>query len=141
MATIENRDLRSTCLSLSHSRCGDDCRGRSGVRRESGQPRRIQAWQNVLRGTGGCDTICVVMIKSFRLTPELEGRLEKAAARAGVSVSDFIREAVEEKCEGILGGRTLLDMLGDTVGAVEGGGNIDSSHTGREFADLMVEKY
>ncbi|TME98140.1 MAG: ribbon-helix-helix protein, CopG family [Chloroflexi bacterium] len=81
------------------------------------------------------------MIKSFRLTPELEGRLEKAAARAGVSVSDFIREAVQEKCDGVLGGRTLLDMLGDTVGAVEGGGGIDSGHTGREFADLMVEKY
>lgn len=80
------------------------------------------------------------MIKSFRLTPELEGRLEKAAARAGVSVSDFIREAVEEKCGGVLGGRTLLDMLGDTVGAVEGG-NIDSRHTGRAFGDLLAEEH
>jgi Ribbon-helix-helix protein, copG family len=80
------------------------------------------------------------MVKSFRLTPELEGRLEKAAARAGVSVSDFIREAVEEKCDGVLGGPTLLDMLGDYVGAVEGGGGIDSRHTGREFTDILVEK-
>ncbi len=84
--------------------------------------------------------MCAGMVKSFRLTPDLEGRLEKAAARAGVSVSDFIREAVEEKCDSVLGGRSLLDLLGDTVGAVESG-NIDSRHTGRAFTDLLVEKH
>ena len=79
------------------------------------------------------------MIKSFRLTPELERRLEEASARAGMSVSDFIREAVEQRCDAVLG-HSLLDDLGDMVGAVDGG-RFDSRHTGRAFAEIVAEKH
>ncbi|HTD79423.1 MAG TPA: hypothetical protein VK898_17420 [Chloroflexota bacterium] len=51
----------------------------------------------------------------------------------------FIRKAVEERCDVVLG-RSLLEWLGDGVGSVESG-KIDSRHTGRAFADLLVEKY
>jgi predicted DNA-binding protein len=77
--------------------------------------------------------------RSFRLDAELERRLQEAAAREGVSASVFIRQAVEERCNVVLG-RSLLEWLGDGVGSVESG-KIDSRHTGRAFADLLVEKY
>jgi predicted transcriptional regulator len=79
------------------------------------------------------------MAKSFRLDPELERRLEEAATRDGVSASVFIRLAVQERCDIVLG-RSLLDALGDTVGAVESG-KMDSRKTGRAFADLVVDKH
>ena len=79
------------------------------------------------------------MARSFRLDPELEGRLQEAAAREGVSASLFIRRAVQERCNAVLG-RSLLDWLGDGVGSVESG-MMDSRHTGRAFADMIVEKH
>lgn len=79
------------------------------------------------------------MARSFRLDPDLESQLQQAAAREGVSASVFIREAVKERCDRVLG-RSLLDLLGDGVGSVESG-YIDSRHTGRAFADFLVEKY
>ena len=75
------------------------------------------------------------MAKSFRLDPELEQRLEAAAAREGVPASALIREAVRRRCEEVLGG-TLLDELGDTVGAVEIGGD-QSRRTGQAFTELL----
>ena len=77
--------------------------------------------------------------KSFRLDPELECRLQEAAAREGVSTSVFIRRALKERCDVVLG-RTLLDDIGDSIGAFESG-RIDSTRTGQAFADLLVEKY
>jgi predicted transcriptional regulator len=79
------------------------------------------------------------MSRSFRLTPELERRLEQAAACSGVSVSVFIREAVLERCDKVLG-RSLLDDLGDGVGAFESG-RVDSGKTGRAFAELLTENH
>ncbi len=78
------------------------------------------------------------MAKSFRLSAELERRLEQAAARAGVPVSAFIRDAVLERCQTVLG-HSLLEELGDSVGAFESG-RIDTARTGREFADLLAGK-
>jgi predicted DNA-binding protein len=75
------------------------------------------------------------MAKSFRLDPELERRLEAAAARAGVPASALIRDAVRRRCDEVLGG-TLLDELGDAVGAVESGGG-QSRRTGRAFTELL----
>ena len=43
------------------------------------------------------------MARSFRLDAELERRLQEAAAREGVSASVFIRQAVEERCDVVLG--------------------------------------
>jgi hypothetical protein len=73
--------------------------------------------------------------KSFRLDPELERRLEQAAARKGVPASVLIRDAVRRRCDEVLGG-TLLDDLGDIVGSVDIGGN-QSRRTGQAFSDLL----
>jgi hypothetical protein len=73
--------------------------------------------------------------KSFRLDPELERRLEQAAARQGVPASVLIRDAVRRRCDEVLGG-TLLDDLGDIVGSVDIGGD-QSRRTGQAFADLL----
>jgi len=75
--------------------------------------------------------------RSFRLDPDLERRLEEAAAREGVPVSALIREAVRQRCDDILG-RTLLQDLGDLVGAIEVGGD-SSLRTGRAFTDLLAK--
>jgi predicted transcriptional regulator len=77
--------------------------------------------------------------RSFRLDAALERRLQEAAAREGVSASVFIRHAVEERCDVVLG-RSLLDDLGDSVGAFESG-RLDTTRTSQAFADFLAEKY
>jgi hypothetical protein len=77
--------------------------------------------------------------KSFRLDPELQRRLEQAAARQGIPVSTLIRDAVRRRCDEVLGG-TLLAELGDTVGAVEIGGD-RSRRTGRAFSQLLAQRH
>jgi hypothetical protein len=76
--------------------------------------------------------------KSFRLDPDLERRLEAAAAREGVPASALIRDAVRRRCDEVLGG-TLLDELGDIVGAVEIGADT-SRRTGSAFTELLHER-
>jgi hypothetical protein len=75
------------------------------------------------------------MAKSFRLDPELERRLEQAAAREGVPASALIRDAVRRRCDELLGG-TLLGELGSIVGAVDSGA-IQSRRTGQAFRELL----
>ena len=78
------------------------------------------------------------MAKSFRLDPDLERRLDQAAAREGVPASALIRDAVRRRCDEVLGG-TLLDELGEIVGAVDVGG-VQSSRTGDAFAELLRKR-
>jgi len=75
------------------------------------------------------------MAKSFRLDPELERRLEQAAAREGVPASVLIRDAIRRHCDEVLGG-TLLYELGDIVGSVDIGGD-RSRRTGEAFSGLL----
>ena len=51
------------------------------------------------------------MAKSFRLDPDLERRLEQAAAREGVPASALIRDAVRRRCDEILGGTPTVDAI------------------------------
>jgi hypothetical protein len=73
--------------------------------------------------------------KSFRLDPDLERRLEQAAAREGVPASALIRDAVRRRCNEVLGG-TLLGELGTIVGAADSGG-AQSRRTGQAFTELL----
>jgi predicted DNA-binding protein len=77
------------------------------------------------------------MAKSFRLDPELQRRLEEAAARQGIPASALIRDAVRQRCDEVLG-RSLLEDLGDVVGSIAAGGS--SRHTGRDFGDLLQRR-
>lgn len=81
------------------------------------------------------------MARSFRAEPELEERLKRAARVEGVPVSQFIREAVRERCARILGG-TLKDELSDVIGAVpapESGAVpvVLAERSGDAFRDLL----
>ena len=78
------------------------------------------------------------MAKSFRLDPELEGRLEQAAELQGVPASVLIRDAVRRRCDEVLGG-SLLEDLGDIVGSLDEGGD-ESSRTGEAFTNLLRKR-
>jgi len=52
------------------------------------------------------------MTKSFRLDPELEIRLERAARAEGMSTSESIRRAIDRYCKQVLG-TTLAPRLAD----------------------------
>lgn len=73
----------------------------------------------------------VPMAKSFRLNPKLQRRVELAAACEGLTASELIRDALRRRCDEVLGG-TLLEELGDVVGAIEVGGD-SALRTGQEF--------
>ena len=55
-------------------------------------------------------------MRSLRLEEALEKRMELAAAREGVSVSEFIRRAVAERADVALAGPTNAELLADVIG-------------------------
>jgi len=60
---------------------------------------------------------------SVRLDPELEARLDRAAALRGESKSDFIRAAVADRISATLG-TSLVDRLAHVIGQVDLGGGL-----------------
>ncbi|MGH3343857.1 MAG: DUF1778 domain-containing protein [Carbonactinosporaceae bacterium] len=77
-------------------------------------------------------------MKSLRLDPELEARLERAAAVRGESLSEFIRRAAAERADATLSASHAADFS-DVVGAVHGGGG-RARRTGQAFADVLAER-
>ncbi|MGI8553427.1 MAG: hypothetical protein ACR2PL_21985 [Dehalococcoidia bacterium] len=77
-------------------------------------------------------------MKSVRLPPSLETKLRQAAKIAGTSESAFIREAIEDRCNGILSDRADL-RLADVVGGVDLGGGV-ADETGRKFTELLEQR-
>ncbi|CAN5606415.1 hypothetical protein BH23ACT6_BH23ACT6_19690 [soil metagenome] len=77
-------------------------------------------------------------MKSLRLDPELETRLERAAAVQGESLSEFIRRAAADRADAtlVLGQKADFD---DVVGSVRGGGG-RARRTGAAFAEGLVGK-
>ncbi len=75
------------------------------------------------------------MAKSFRLSPDLEKLLEKAARTEGVPVSTFIRQAVRQRCEEVLD-RNLATELADCLGVIATGGGL-ADDTGKAFKELL----
>lgn len=78
-------------------------------------------------------------MRSVRLSEELESKLERASKAAGLPVSEFIRQAVEQKCDETLG-NTLDVLMADVIGMVDSGGRNLSRNTGREFKRLLMER-
>lgn len=76
-------------------------------------------------------------MKSLRLDPDLEQRLQRAAAAQGESLSEFIRRAAAERADAILTtGRT--EDFADVLGVVNGGGG-RARNTGGAFTDVIAE--
>jgi hypothetical protein len=57
---------------------------------------------------------------SLRLDAGRLRRLDQAAEREGIRPSEFVRRALDERIERVLGEPSALDYLGDYVGAAPG---------------------
>lgn len=79
----------------------------------------------------------LVDMKTLRLDPDLEIRLQRAAAAAGESLSEFIRQAAAQRADTVLdaGGR---EGFADVLGVVHGGGG-RGRRTGEAFTEALVE--
>ncbi len=77
-------------------------------------------------------------MRSVRLDEALEARLEEAANVSGRPVSDIIRQAIEERCEAILGQR-LSHRLRDVTGIVRSRGG-RARRTGSAFRESLERK-
>ena len=76
-------------------------------------------------------------MKSLRLDPELERRLQEAAAVRGESLSEFIRRAAAERAEETFSAEPAADFS-DVVGVVHGGGG-RAGRTGEAFTEELLE--
>jgi hypothetical protein len=79
---------------------------------------------------------------SVRLDPDLERQLQAAAARAGVSASDFIRQAVAERIERVLGTTSLWERLEPILQDLPTTGETTdvASRTHAAFEELLVSR-
>jgi predicted transcriptional regulator len=77
-------------------------------------------------------------MRSVRLDEALEARLEEAALISGKPVSAIIRQAIEERCESILGQR-LAHRLRDVAGLVRSKGG-RARRTGKAFRESLEKK-
>lgn len=77
-------------------------------------------------------------MKSLRLDPELESRLQRAAAVRGESLSEFIRRAAAERADATLVTNDAADF-DDVLGVVHGGGG-RARRTGAAFTDIVSER-
>jgi hypothetical protein len=77
------------------------------------------------------------LVASVRLDPDLDARLERAAALRGESKSDFIRAAIGERIDATLE-TSLVDRLAHVIGQLDlGGGQADRAH---ELAGLRIRE-
>lgn len=77
-------------------------------------------------------------MRSVRLDQALESRLEQAAQLSGEPVSNIIRQAIEERCEAILGQR-LADRVRDVTGTVRSKGG-RARNTGKAFGAHLARE-
>lgn len=76
-------------------------------------------------------------MKSLRLNPDLERRLQRAADVRGETLSEFIRRAAAERAEAVLTDDAGGDFT-DVAGVINGGGG-RARRTGTTFTELLTE--
>ncbi|OHV03614.1 hypothetical protein BKN37_14220 [Mycobacterium talmoniae] len=77
-------------------------------------------------------------MKTLRLDPELEQRLQRAAAVAGESLSEFIRRAAAERADTVLNTDGHEDFA-DVLGVIHGGGG-RARRTGAAFTEVLADR-
>jgi Ribbon-helix-helix protein, copG family len=77
-------------------------------------------------------------VKSVRLDPKLETKLERAARAVALSQSEFIRDALARRCEEVLGG-SLAERLAPVIGIVNSSGG-RAKRTGAAFRQLLARR-
>lgn len=75
-------------------------------------------------------------MRSLRLDPDLDERVQRAAALSGESVSEFIRHAAEERANETLAAQPG-GSFADVAGVVHGGGG-RARRSGEAFAVGLV---
>jgi hypothetical protein len=76
-------------------------------------------------------------MKTLRMDADLEGRLQRAAAATGETMSAFIRQAAAQRADTVLrddGNEGFSDVLG----AIHGGGG-RARRTGAAFAEALAD--
>jgi hypothetical protein len=76
-------------------------------------------------------------MRSLRLDHDADGKIRRAAAIRGISVSEFIRHAAMADAEETLAVRPG-GQFADVAGAIHGGGG-RARHTGEAFTDAVVQ--
>jgi len=82
------------------------------------------------------DTLGVM--RSLRLDPDLDEKVQRAAAVKAESVSEFIRQAAEERADRVLEARSG-DRFSDVAGVVHGGGG-RARGSGKAFTEQLATK-
>jgi Protein of unknown function (DUF1778) len=77
-------------------------------------------------------------VRSVRLDPQLEARLQQAAAIRGESLSEFICRAAAERADATLSAEPSTDFS-DVLGVVRAGGG-RARRTGTAFTDGLVKR-
>lgn len=75
-------------------------------------------------------------MRSVRLDAELDDLVRRAAAREGVSVSEFMRRSAAERAQRVL---PVDELFKDIIGVVHTGGGV-ARRTGEAFTELLVER-
>lgn len=82
-------------------------------------------------------------MRTIRMDSELERRLQRAAAVAGESVSEFVRQATTARVDVVLRDDVRVEFT-DVIGAVRGaavhGGRGQAGDTGAAFADIVAAR-
>ena len=77
-------------------------------------------------------------MKTVRLGDQLEAKVDRIAQTTGRSVSQVIRDAVEQHCDA-LAGESFYDRVADLIGTVSGGG--DARNSEQKYADAVCKKH
>jgi predicted transcriptional regulator len=78
-------------------------------------------------------------MRSLRLDPELDEKVQRAAAVKGESVSEFIRQAAAERADQTLRTRPS-ELFADVAGVVHGGGG-RARKSGKAFIDTLARAH
>jgi hypothetical protein len=76
-------------------------------------------------------------VRSLRLDPDLDKKLQRAATVRGESVSEFIRRAAEERADATLADQPA-HRFDDVAGIIHGGGG-RARRTGAAFTEGLVQ--
>jgi hypothetical protein len=76
-------------------------------------------------------------MRSLRLDPDLDEKVQRAAAIKGESVSEFIRRAASERAEETLATRPS-ERFADVAGVIHGRGG-RARRTGKAFSDALTQ--
>ena len=79
-----------------------------------------------------------IMPKSIRLDKALEEKVDRAARELHLTHSAFIREALNHRCQEVLG-ETLHDRLAPGIGVYQSGGG-RAEQTGKAFRAALRKK-